>query len=80
MFGKSKKKKDDEVSALMQKAVFQNVLNALTSILDTEYKKDGTEDIDWELTVRMMKAKARLALNFASMFPQISMPSNTSNK
>ena len=79
MFGKNKKKKDDEVSALMQKAVFQNVLNALTSILDTEYKKDGTENIDWELTVRMMKAKARLALNFASMFPQI-MPSNTSNK
>ena len=51
---------------LMYRAICTTVRDALGDILKTEYKSptaDGKEAIDYELTVRMIRSKARIALN-----------------
>lgn len=65
--------KKQQNNKVIEKAVFATVLDILKSILDTEYKvcdESGkpTEKVDYELTLRMMKSKARLALDFAKSF------------
>ena len=67
---KVKRKKADKFDEVMYKAVFSTVRSALESILKMEYKTvtgaDGKEKIDYEMTARMMKAQARIALDLTA--------------
>ena len=63
---KTKSKKFDEV---MYQAVYATIRGALESILKTEYKKpaaNGKETVDYEMTVRMIRSQARIALDLSS--------------
>lgn len=63
---KNKSKKFDE---MMYQAVYATIREALESILKTEYKKpnaNGKETVDYEMTVRMIRSQARIALDLTS--------------
>ncbi len=70
MFKLKRGKKKDKFDEVMVKAVFSTVREALESILKMEYKTvkgaDGKEKTDYEMTARMMKAQARIALDLTS--------------
>lgn len=60
-----RKKKSDTLDETMTNAVCVTVRNALDSILKQEYRisgSDGKERVDYEMTARMMKAQAKMAL------------------
>lgn len=63
---KVKNKKAEKFDEVMYKAVFTTIRDALESILKMEYKTDGCNEIDYEMTARMMKAQARIALDLAA--------------
>lgn len=60
-----KKKKDEK--AVIEKALFDTVQEVLEGMLKTEYKKPGDgNEVDYELTCRVIKSQVRLALDFIS--------------
>ena len=67
---KAKGKKTEKFDEVMYKAVFTTVRDALESILKMEYKTDGDGEIDYEMTARMMKAQARIALDLTTNIKQ----------
>lgn len=72
MFGRKKKKNVKQPKQLEKafiNSLFNTVYGALTDVLKTEYKttdKNGKEIIDYEMTCRMIKTKARVALDFVA--------------
>lgn len=67
---KAKGKKVKEFDEVMYRAIVSTVRSALESILKMEYKTDDKGQIDYELTARMMKAQARIALDLTANIKQ----------
>lgn len=63
MFGR--KHKFENFDEVMSKAVCSTVRDTLNNILNMNYKKveNGKEVTDYELTARMIKAQAKLAVD-----------------
>ncbi len=66
----NKKAKNENFSEELNKAVLNTLRTALESIMKMEYPKqnaaNGKTETDYELTARMMKAQARIALDLIS--------------
>lgn len=71
---KARQKQAETFDEVMYKAIFSTVRDALESILRMEYRQaacaDGEEEIDYEMTARMMKAQARIALDLVANIRQ----------
>lgn len=65
-----KKKTSESFSEELNTAVLNTLRTALEGILKMEYSKQnaagGKAEVDYELTARMMKAQARIALDLIS--------------
>ena len=67
----SKKKKNFEKA--LSDTLYTTALDTLSDLLKTEYKtndSEGKEIIDYEMTVRMIRTKARIAIDFVSNLKQ----------
>lgn len=66
----NKKAKNGNFSEELNKAVLNTLRTALESIMKMDYPKqntaNGKTETDYELTARMMKAQARIALDLIS--------------
>ena len=49
---------------MINETVFKVVLSALQQILDTEVYNEETEKPDQEMTIKAMRQKAQMSLNF----------------
>ena len=67
---KVKSTKAEKFDEVMYKAVFTTVRDAFESILKMEYKTDDGKEFDYEMTARMMKAQARIALDLTANIKQ----------
>ena len=70
MFKRKKKaQKPKEFETALSESLYKTIYETLSDVLKTEYKttnKDGVETVDWEMTCRMIRTKARVALDFVS--------------
>lgn len=60
------RKRTEKFDEIMYRAICTTVRDTLEDILKTEYKKttaEGKETIDYEMTVRVIRSKARIALD-----------------
>ena len=63
------KPRSKEFESALSESLYKTIHETLSDVLKTEYKtedKDGKEIIDWEMTCRMIRTKARVALDFVS--------------
>lgn len=71
---KAKQRQAETFDEVMYKAILSTVRDALESILRMEYSQaagaDGEDEIDYEMTARMMKAQARIALDLVANIKQ----------
>lgn len=66
---KKNEKANKKFKEALNNSLYATVYSTLTDVLKAEYKTtaaDGKEVIDYEMTVRIIKTKARLALDFVS--------------
>ena len=62
---KNKKKREKQkLETMINETVFKVVLSALQQILDTEVYNEETEKPDQEMTIKAMRQKAQMSLNF----------------
>ena len=69
MSKKKKEKKNRKFEKALSDTLYSTALDTLSDLLKTEYKKtdsDGKEVVDYEMTVRMIRTKARIAIDFVS--------------
>lgn len=69
MSKKQKEKKSKAFEKALSDTLYTTALDTLSDLLKTEYKQkdsDGKEVVDYEMTVRMIRTKARIAIDFVS--------------
>lgn len=62
-----KKKKTENFDMVMDKSLYKTMFDTLMDISTMEYKKetaDGKQVVDHEMTVRMIRQRAKLSLGF----------------
>ncbi len=59
-----KKREKQKLETMINETVFKVVLSALQQILDTEVYNEETEKPDQEMTIKAMRQKAQMSLNF----------------
>ena len=59
-----KKREKQKLETMINETVFKVDLSALQQILDTEVYNEETEKPDQEMTIKAMRQKAQMSLNF----------------